>query len=154
MQWKRKKKEGVGPAATSLLTTLLVRFNGKLVRLAGHLQHKSSGLPKRTLKLLLGVFCLLFLSSSAYVLTSSIKGKVLPFRITPITPMPLTKKPVQGAMIPEGEFLRIHRLRLSLDSLSKSPGGKAHLDKLLKLHPGLLDTLSWLESIYYEQHKN
>ncbi|WP_121354106.1 hypothetical protein [Flavisolibacter nicotianae] len=154
MFWKRKKKEGEGQAASSLFTSLLVRFNRKLVWLADHLQHRSNGLPKRTLKLLLGVFCLLFVSASAYVLTSSVKEKGLPFHITPIKAMPLAVKPVQVPLKTEGEFRRIHRLRLSLDSLSRLPGEKVHLDSLLKRYPGILDTLSLLERLYYEQHKN
>ncbi|WP_121356772.1 conjugative transposon protein TraM [Flavisolibacter nicotianae] len=153
MLWKPKKKEAVDRKVPSFFLKALIQLNDKLIWSAAYLQGKSSCLPPRRLKLLLGLFCLLFLSSSAYLIISALKEKALPFRITSIQAIPLAPQPLQQPTITDKDFLRLRRLRLSLDSLAKTPSGKVRLDSLLQRHPKLLDTLALLENIYYEQHK-
>lgn len=153
MLWKRKKKETMRQVASSFFTDVLVQLHNKLLYCAAYLQNKSNSLPPQKQKLLLGVFCLLFISSSAFVIISNLKEKRQAFHITPIQVMPLEKRPVQKPMITTDEFLRIHRLRLVLDSMAGTSSGKIRLDSLLLEHPKLLDTLMLLESIYYQQHK-
>lgn len=154
MLWKRKRKAGEMKTVPLIFESVLVRFHKKLVHWAICLQRKSNSLHPRKLKLLLAVFCLLFVSSSGYVIVTSLQEKRLPFHITPIQVMPLEKKRSKPSAITSSEFLRIHKLRLALDSLAKTKTGKMQLDSLLQKHPKLLDTLSLLESIYLEQHKN
>ena len=154
MLWKRKKEEALGQAAPSLFTTLLVRCNQNLLRWAMYLQRLSISLPPRKLKWLLAVFCLFFVSSSSYVILTSLKEKRPLFRITPIQAVPLEEKASRQSIVTSPELLRIHQLRLSLDSLAQTKTGKVQLDSLLRKHPKLLDTLVLLESIYSEQHKN
>ena len=153
MLWKRKKKVGEVKEVPLFLTNLLIRFNNQLVHWAMYLQRISNGLPPRRLKLLFSLFCLLLVSSSAYVIITSLKEKGMPFRITPIQVMPLEGKRRGQEAITRSEFERIHKLRLALDSLGKTKTGKVQLDSLLHEHPKLMDTLSLLESIYYNQHK-
>jgi hypothetical protein len=154
MLWKRKKKVGESKTVPLFFGSVLTRFHKKLVHWAICLQRRSNSLHPRKLKLLLAAFCLLFVSSSGYVIVTSLKEKRLPFQITPIQVMPLEKKRSRPSAIKSSEFLRIHKLRLALDSLAKTETGKVRLDSLLQKHPKLLDTLSLLESMYYEQHKN
>lgn len=154
MQWKRKTKVGELKTMPLFFESVLTRFNSKLVHWAICLQRKTNSLHPRKLKLLLGVFCLLFVSSSVYVIVASLKEKRLPFHISPIQVMPLEKKPNMPSAITSSEFIRIHKLRLALDTLAKTRTGKMQLDSLLQKHPKLLDTLSLLESIYLEQYKN
>lgn len=153
MLWKRKKKVGEAKEVPLFLASLLIRFNNQLVHWAMYLQRRSNTIPPRKLKLLLALFCLLFLASSSYVIIRSAKEKGMPFRITPIQAMPLEGKRKGQEAITRSEFDRIHKLRLALDSLGKTKTGKVQLDSLLQKHPKLLDTLSLLESIYYNQHK-
>jgi hypothetical protein len=153
MLWKRKKKVGEMKTVPIFFESVLTRFHDKLVHWAICLQRKSNRLHPRKLKLLLAAFCLLFVSSSGYVIVTSLKKKTLPFHITPIQVMPLEKKPNMPPAITSSEFKRIHKLRLALDSLAKTKTGKVRLDSLLQKHPKLLDILSLLESIYYEQSK-
>ncbi|MBB1287042.1 hypothetical protein HRH25_21850 [Flavisolibacter sp. BT320] len=153
MLWKRKRKMGETKSAPLFLARLLIRFNNKLVHWAMYLQRRSNSLPPRKLKLLLALFCLLFVSSGTYIIITSVKERTPPFRITPIQAMPLEgKRNGQGA-ITRSEFDRIHKLRFTLDSLGKTKTGKVQLDSLLQKHPKLLDTLSLLEIIYFNQHK-
>lgn len=136
------------------LVGVLIRCNNQLVRWAAYLQRKSTGVSSRKLRVLLGVFCLVFVSSSGYVVVSSLGGKNEPFRVTAIRVMPLQSKEKHPQEITNDAFVRIYRLRLALDSLAKSPTGKARLDSLLVKYPKLLDTLTLLESIYSHQHKH
>lgn len=153
MPWKRKKKETMRQVTSSFFTDVLVRLHNKLLNFAAYLQNKSNSLPPQKQKLLLGVFCLLFISSCAFVIISNLKEKRQAFHITPIQAIQLEQRPVQKQTITKGEYLRIHRLRLALDSLAKTKNGKVRLDSILLEHPKLLDTLMLLESIYYQQHK-
>lgn len=153
MFWKRKKKESLYQTKSSLFIRLIARINEILVRWAVYLQRETNKLSQKTLKGLLYLFCLFCLSASTYVIISSLREKGNPFRIEPIQAMPLAKRPIQRSTVSEGEALRIRQLRLSLDSLSKSPSGKVFYDSILKKHPNLLDTLRFLENIYYEQLK-
>jgi hypothetical protein len=153
MLWKPRKKETVDRKVPSFFLKALIRLNDKLIWSAAYLQRRSSCLSPRRLKFMLGLFCLLFLSSSAYLFISALEEKALPFRITPIQAMPLASRPLQRPTITDKDFLRLRKLRLSLDSLANTPAGKVRLDSLLQRHPKLLDTLTLLENIYYEQHK-
>lgn len=153
MLWKRKKMVGEVKAVPLFFEGMLIRLKNKLVHWALYLQRKSNSLPPRKLKVLLVLFCLLFVSSSAYVIVTSVNEKTLSFRITPIQVMPLEGNRNRQETITRSEFSRIQRLRLALDSLAKTKSGKMRLDSLLQKHPKLLDTLKLLESIYYNQHK-
>ncbi|NTS41934.1 hypothetical protein HRG84_13540 [Flavisolibacter sp. BT320] len=153
MLWKRKNKVVEAKTTPLFLASVLTRFNNQLVHWAMYLQRRSNSLPPRKLKLLFALFCLLLVSSSAYVIITSLKEKTLPFRITPIQVMPLEGHPSRQKTITSSEFARIQRLRLALDSLAKTKSGKMRLDSLLQKHPKLLDTIIMIESIYHNQNK-
>jgi hypothetical protein len=51
------------------------------------------------------------------------------------------------------ELERIHAYKRYLDSLSVVQGKGAFLDSFSAVHPHLLDTLNYLETIYQEQLK-
>jgi hypothetical protein len=154
MFWKRKKKEGVREVTPLFLTKAAIRLNKQLLMWAEYLQQRTIKCSPKRLKLLLGIFCHTYLACSVSIIITSLGEKSLPFRITPIQAVPLVKRTIQGPVITEKEYLRFHRLRHSLDSLAATPSGKLRLDSILQKHPRLLDTLSLLESIYYNQHKN
>lgn len=153
MLWKRKKKEWSGGEAPLFLKKIAIRLNGGLIQWAAHLQQKAKACSQGKLKLLLGLFCLLFTLCSAAVIIASLREKPLPFRITPIRAMPLAERSVQQPVIAEKEYYRFRRLRLYLDSLATTPSGKLRLDSILQKHPNILDTLTLLESIYQKQQK-
>jgi hypothetical protein len=50
--------------------------------------------------------------------------------------------------IPEGLLKRIEKFRRHLDSLSTTPAGRHERDSLLKIRPGLMDSLKMIESVY------
>jgi hypothetical protein len=136
-----------------LITRVAIWFNGQLIRWAAYLQKKTMRYTPKKLKRFLVLFCLTFIASSVHLIITSLGEKPQPFRIAPIQTMPLAERIVQQPAITEREFLRFRRLRLSLDSLAKTPSGKRRLDSILDKHPKLLDTLSLLENIYFNQHK-
>lgn len=56
--------------------------------------------------------------------------------------------------ISEKEYQKLGRFRTYMDSLSASATGKATYDSIIRLHPGLLDSLRAVEQYYKSQFKN
>lgn len=52
------------------------------------------------------------------------------------------------------EYEKITGYRIYLDSLARSPEGRAEYQKVLKQHPGLQDSIKILEQLYQSQFKN
>lgn len=153
MLWKRKKGERRSEAKPMLVTRMAIWLNNQLIKWAAYLQQKTMQCSLKKLTVLAIVFCFASISFSTYIIISSL-GETSPlFRVTPIQAMPLANKSLPPQVITEEEYLRFRRLKLSLDSLAKSSSGKVLYDSLLKERPHLLDTLKFLENIYFEQHK-
>ena len=51
------------------------------------------------------------------------------------------------------EFKQVQVFKLQLVNLQKTPVGKKKVDSLLQQRPGLMDSLQWVEQIYYSQQK-
>jgi hypothetical protein len=154
MFWRRKKRERGAQGAPVLLTRVAIWINGQLIKCAAYLQRKTMQCSLKKLMVLAGVLCFTSGFFSIYIIISSLKEMSPAFRVTPIQVMPLARDSLPAPVITEKEYHRFRRLRLSLDSLAETPSGKRRLDSILNKHPKLLDTLSLLESIYYNQHKN
>lgn len=50
--------------------------------------------------------------------------------------------------LPSGEYERIHRFRVFMDSLAQSPSGKMMYDSILRHRPGLMDSVLFIEKHY------
>ena len=51
------------------------------------------------------------------------------------------------------EFKQVQAFKQQLSNLQKTPVGKKQVDSLMKQCPGLMDSLQWVEQIYYSQQK-
>lgn len=104
--------------------------------------------------IVLALFVLLAGGYSSYLMLDSFQwnGKAI-FLILPI------RKPAffhdtgeiqagNRAVLPSGEYERIHRFRLYMDSLAESTTGKKTYDSLLLHRPGLMDSLHFIEKHY------
>ena len=150
---RKKRKENIG-ASSSFVLRLLVGVNQLLIRSAAWLGKRAGVFTQNQLKLLLALFCIVLTGLSTYVIISSLGEKRFAFAVTPIRPIPLVEKHALRPVITEEEYRRFHQLRLYLDSLAQTREGKHRFDSILQHHPHLLDTLSFLERLYYQQQKN
>lgn len=106
---------------------------------------------------------LIFLLVSFVIVTSSIYlGIILgsfsnsTFKIVKIIPLSKTEDPIgkssviQQELVPidQNEFRRITHFRKYLDSLARSPTGKATYDSLYGCRKGLIDSLLIIENYY------
>ena len=120
----------------------------------------TSGLPKRKLICLLGLFVILSGSTCFYIISESFSNSTMnSIKIIPIS------KPIDGIResvsvisrplsISGTEFRRIISFRKHLDSLRKSPTGKKTYDSINRCRPGLMDSLVFIEKYYKSNFKN
>ena len=146
---KRKTKSITG---SSIWMNQLVRFNERLVRLAGFLQLKMSACSLKKQKMFLGLFCLLFISASIRVAYCSLTHQgSLHYSVTSIHVIPLLKEAPKDKLPNKGvELQHIHRFKMYLDSLTKTEGGQVLRDSLLRGRPHLIDTLNYLDQLYFK----
>lgn len=114
--------------------------------------------PKRMFLLLL-TFTTLSGGYSIYLIGQSFSGnQPIAFSITPIKKLGYFQQtgdaaPKKGMIISKTEFQRIIRFRGYMDSLTRSPAGKATYDSILLYRPGLPDSILLIEKIYQSQTK-
>lgn len=143
------QKNGAYPLA-KILDDCLLFFKVRLKKIAAFLQMNSNGCPVWKKKWILFGFCLLFGGESSLVIYRGLVDKTplhlgAPIKFLPLKPFwkptPLPKR--------SKELDRIHRFVTSLDSLEKTSEGKRLMDSLIFLRPHLIDTLQYLENLYY-----
>ena len=158
---KRKKTETTETDVSS--DRILRQMVNTCLRLqncwAQWMSRKTKHLSRRTLLLLLLAFIVLAGGYNIYLIRQSFSGNQA--NVISITPI---KKP--GYILQTGEAIsqpdmvvsktynqRIVRFRGYMDSLIRSPAGKAVHDSILISRPGLLDSIRVIEEIYQSQTK-
>lgn len=143
----------------SVMYPVFVRMNAfirkKQQRAADWLQQRSQRYSKKKLITGLILFCLLFGGGSIYVLVSSFYRNKHTIAIQAIS-VPAhaidTSRLFKGIPVLEEQINQnIHRLKLHLDSLYKY--APTAFDSIMKIRPGLIDSLMLVESIYQQQLK-
>lgn len=121
-------------------------------RAAAWLQQKTRHVSKRAWLCLLVLFVLSVGSYCSYLIIGSFSAiPAAPFTISRI---PLPKQPVTGepkkakpSFSPKA-YNRIQSFQLYMDSLARSPAGRAAYDSILRRHPGLPDSVRRIEMEY------
>ncbi|MDD2305010.1 MAG: hypothetical protein PHP53_09985 [Prolixibacteraceae bacterium] len=120
---------------------------------------RAEHLSRKTLRLLLLAFIALAGGYSIYLIGQSFSGnQANAISITPI------KKPghvLQAGdatsqpdmIVSKTDYQGIIRFRGYMDSLTRSPAGKATYDSIILSRPGLLDSIRFIEEIYQSQTK-
>ncbi len=154
--FKKRKKSG-----HSLLYPIRSKIGqlieGKQRRWAEYLGEKANGWSRKKLKLALLAFCLIQGGASTYILlgvfsTPSFKNNVEQISIPAHVIQRDTLYPdQQEVIISKREYQRFKGFREYMDSLQHDPQGRNMYDSILHSRPGLLDSLSLLESIYQQQ---
>jgi len=158
---KRKKTEAF--ELDNIQDTILKQIVSACLRLqngwAQWMGRRTQRLSRKTLFLLLLAFIVLAGGYSIYLIGKSFSGnQANAISVTPI------KKP--GYVLQTGEatlhpnliiskmnYKRIIRFRGYMDSLTRSPAGKAAYDSIILSRPGLLDSIRVIEEIYQSQTK-
>ena len=142
-------KDKVAARVAKLLLKIQVKFSEFMSACVSKVS------PKR-LRLLLVVFCLLGGGFSIYLITSSIfQDEIGGFKIEKIN----VPKVYDGGnnlrseqVVDEEIYKAIERFEWFMDSLRGSQMGLELRDSILKLRPGLMDSLELLKQIYKSQN--
>ncbi|HEU4790340.1 MAG TPA: hypothetical protein VFS71_11690 [Flavobacterium sp.] len=120
----------------------------------------TSGLSKRKLICLLGLFVILTGSACFYIISESLSNrtkssiKIIPIS-KPINEIRESVSTISGPIsVSRAELKRIICFRKYLDSLGKSPKGKKAYDSIDRCRPGFMDSLVFIENYYKSNFKN
>ncbi len=124
---------------------------------ANWMMKRTEKFSRRTWLVLLALFVMFTSSYSVYLAVNAFTGK----KDNSITITPI-KKPkhatetgetkTDAAEVSEAEYSRIKNFRVYMDSLARSPSGKALYDSITIHRPGLMDSVRFIEN-YYQQSK-
>ena len=102
-------------------------------------------------KMTLLCFVLLTGGYSIFMVVSAFKGKYPLTKTFTHISIPrhvniTEKKGHEEHPVHNGEYQRIHRFRLYMDSLHKDPSGRLLYDSIIRSHPGLMDSVFMIEN--------
>ena len=138
-----------------MVDTCLRMQNGWALWMGRRTQH----LSRKTLLLLLLTFTALAGGYSTYLIGQSFTGnQANVISITPIRKPGHVLQTVDAASQPDmivskTDYQGIIRFRGYMDSLNRSPAGRAAYDSIIVSRPGLLDSIRVIEEIYQSQTK-
>ena len=158
---KRNKKEAARPDEINdrilrqMVNTCLRLQTGWALWMGKRTEH----LSRKTLFLLLLTFIVLAGGYSIYLIGQSFSGdQANAISITPIKKPGHVLQAGDAALQPDMivskiDYQGIIRFRGYMDSLTRSPAGKAVYDSIVLSRPGLLDSIRVIEEIYQSQTK-
>lgn len=122
--------------------------------LANWMAKRTSNFKRRHWLIVLLLFILAGGGYNCYLIADSLfsKGRIM-FSIYPIHRPLFFRETGEATSDPDvqlcaGEYERIHRFKLYMDSLATSPSGKKVRDSILLHRPGLLDSVLFIEAHY------
>lgn len=153
----RTQSEKKGSIADPILSLAANTCKHILRRWASHLTGKTQKLTRKRLLLLLLIFILSFGGYSGYLFAISLSGRHINiFSVTSIKspqrilqPKDLNQYP--DLVISKMLYQRIIHFQKYMDSLARSPSGKARYDSILACRPGLPDSIRQIEKLYQLQ---
>jgi len=108
---------------------------------------------------LLVLFCFLFGGGSIYLMASAISNKNGKMSIQKISFPAYAVSQHSAAslenryILTESEHQNIERFKHYMDTLQQSSLGRLKYDSIMKLRPGLMDSIFFIEHLYHEQLK-
>jgi|GEM_PF-1540533 len=156
----KNKKRANDPGMNQVKENLARQISGKILACqrawAEWMNKGFATLPMRSKKLALVVFVLGFVAVG-------VRGLAVLFNQEKVRSHSLTKVDRTGQVtmmveeqppkISDKEFLKLQRIKVYLDSLSRSRDGQQLWDSLRQQHPGLMDSIAAVEELYRIQHK-
>lgn len=132
-------------------------IEGRLRILANRLNKRFSGCSPSLIKLGLITFCVIYASLLFYVLLRGPWGNArvetisIPKHVAP--PEDNAARDVAPLLSPEA-YRRLIHFRQYMDSLQKTPEGRAEYERVARAHPGIRDSIEYIISIFEEHDKN
>lgn len=137
--FKRRRNAAVLPGVWEKVS-LAIQRRQRLY--ADFLQAKTAGFSRRKLTLLLVAFCLLFGSSSAYVIISAFKMPGRTIKVNAITiPVPANQPKRSNTEPLPAPVKRMLSFQHYMDSLSGTEAGRKVYDSITSSRPGLMDSV-------------
>lgn len=124
------------------------------LRWADFMQQKTEKFSLKARKWGLLLFCCLSAGCSLYLVVESLRSNKKPVLAPSLIQVPIhsTRTGEENTqsilLITKGEYQKIERFRLYVDSLGRSPQGAATRDSLLFHRPGLMDSIRAIENLY------
>ncbi len=134
--FKRKRKER---ELHPFIQKVLIWIHQKLLHCAHYMQQKTNQYSKYRLKIILMIFCIMFICESSFLIIHSLKENRSSYTVTPIKFIRLKDK-VFRPVFTRTEFKKIQQFKHYIDS------NTIFRDSLLKQRPGLMDTIKLLEN--------
>jgi len=155
----KKKRTATNEVQDRIAQSIVTKVIRLQQRWANAMQRQTAKLSTARQRIALTIFCLAAGSLSIYLIAAGLTGhRPASFSVSRIR-MPAHSIPAgdehtrSAALITRREYERISRYHRYIDSLARSPTGKPLCDSILSSHPGLLDSLSFIENIYQSQPK-
>lgn len=154
--FSKRNESGVEPKSHVLFKGIQAGYKYLQGSWANWMTKFTEKFSHRTWIVLLILFVLSASAYSVYLAMSAFTKASNSFTVTPIKkPKHATKTgevPIEAAEVSETEYNRIKKLRVYMDSLARSPSGKAVYDSIISHRPGLMDSVRFIEN-YYKQLK-
>ena len=124
-----------------------------------YLNHKAEKYSNRSKQIYLALFCLLFGGSSIYIIVRAIESPFGNLRVEKMSvPKYATESDTISAfqsmpVLTEKQYHNIQQFRKYMDSLQLTKAGKIKHDSIMKSRPGLMDSIDFIEQVYWQQIK-
>ncbi len=128
-------------------------------RFTSFMSERVKNLSRQSKKICLAIFCLMFGGVSVHVFIGAFRDSknseriIIPDRVAVPKYYDQIDSEIKEPSVGEGDIIRINRFRKYMDSLSSSVKGRLVHDSILKARPGLTDSITVIEEIYYSQSK-
>ncbi len=155
----KTKTDGMEEVQGRILTQMVNACLRLQTNWALWMSQKTEHLSRKTLRLLLLAFIFIAGGYSIFLVAQSFSGnQANAISITPIKKPGHVLQAGDAASQPDmvvskTDYQGIIRFRGYMDSLTRSPAGKATYDSIILSRPGLLDSIRFIEEIYQSQTK-
>ena len=150
-----KESEAQDKVAKGIARFLLSIQNG----FASLMSERVKNLSSHSKQICLAVFCLMFGGLSIYVFVGAFQDSKNSGKTIKLDQVAVPKyydqidSEIAKPSVVEGDVIRINRFKKYMDSLRHSVKGRLVYDSILKARPGLMDSITVIEEIYYSQSK-
>jgi len=152
-----KKREQ--PSAASGIWLKMGTWLEKRQRLlAGRLNQRAQGWSRRSIKIGLVIFCILYSSISIYTMFIRSTAEAGPVHVDPINVpehavIPSESQSGAEMLLSADGYQRLLSFNRYMDSLQQSPEGREVYQNIIQERPGLRDSVRYIISLYQKQVK-
>lgn len=152
-----KKKEWKPSVLHPILLRVGQAIDKTQRRCADYLTEKVKSWSRSRIKIALVIFCLIQGGASSYILVSVFRPSRARINVEKVSiPSHIIQKDTSGRdekepVLSEKSYQRLKAFQSYMDSLQRDQAGRQIYDSILRVRPGLLDSITQIESIYQQQ---